>query len=511
MLDESEEQGLPPNFLFALKKYKWWMLASIIVLACVSAAIVFSIAPSYRSEGLVLVETQDIPEDLVQSTVTSLAEERIKFIEQRVMTRGKLLAIAERYPEITDGDYGSTSELIGDLRNSITIEHITDGRKRGATTVAFTVAFEHKSPQISQAVAEDLVNLFLDENIKTRITRAAETTDFITQESQRLKNTLDETERAISEYKQENRDALPEHLDLYMSMLARAETKSTELKRKLELTQSQKSLIEAQIELDAKRGQAPKLESTYIDELKAEYQKLSIKYKEAHPDLISLKIAIKEAESSERRNPQEQTMGLSGQKSKLESSIDSLVAESQLVADELERNELDIADLEAKIIKIPQIEQGLIGLKRDYDAVRGQYERLLENRMKAQMAENLEQNLKAERFSLLETPILPDKPFKPDRMKLMAVGLAASFGLPIGLVLILGFLDKTIRGEKAVEIVTGEMPLVVIGYVETEEERKRAILKKRLMFFTPAMLIVISVSLVYLYPPIYTLLYGVID
>ena len=53
--------------------------------------------PTYLSEGKILVESQQIPVDLVKPTVTTASKERIQVIEQRVMTRDNLLAILDKY------------------------------------------------------------------------------------------------------------------------------------------------------------------------------------------------------------------------------------------------------------------------------------------------------------------------------------------------------------------------------------------------------------------------------
>lgn len=501
MFDESEDQNqsIPPNFVFTFKRYKWRIGVSICILLFISVYVVFSLPSTYRSVGLILVESQQIPEKLVETTVTSLAEERIKFIEQRVMTRDKLLAIARKYPDFIEVQTTSESVLVNEIRNSITIENITDGRGRGAATVAFTVAFESKNPLLAQAIANDLSMLFLDENIKTRTARAMETTDFLSQEAQRLKTALGKTERAISSYKQKYRDTLPEHLSLYMSMLERAQTKSSDLHRKLDLIKSQKSLLETQQDL------ASRPDSLSVDKLREEYQRLSLVYQPAHPDLIRLREAIKDAETEDSQKPLTQ-IDL-GQSSQTRNKIKELDVEAQLISQDLVKVENEIKVLEAKIVKIPEVEQGMIALNRDYNAVRSQYEKLLANKMNAQIAENLEEGLKAERFSLLESPALPDKPSKPDRVKLLVGAFFGAIGIPFAFVALLALLDKSIRGEKAIEIITGQAPLAVIGYIETTAEMKqRAANRRSMMIAAPALLLMIALGIHFAYPQITTLL-----
>jgi len=60
-----------------------------------AVAVAIMMPPVYQSTGTIMVESQQIPTDLVQATVTSYADERIETIKQRVMTRDNLFRIAK--------------------------------------------------------------------------------------------------------------------------------------------------------------------------------------------------------------------------------------------------------------------------------------------------------------------------------------------------------------------------------------------------------------------------------
>src|SRR3569832_1174686 len=70
-------------------------IASLVVLATVIVAL--SLPPLYRASATILIEQQEIPADLVRSTVSSYADQRIQSINQRVMTRGNLVDIIRKY------------------------------------------------------------------------------------------------------------------------------------------------------------------------------------------------------------------------------------------------------------------------------------------------------------------------------------------------------------------------------------------------------------------------------
>jgi len=461
--DEDGQLQVPTNYIATLFRYKYYLVLGIAILVALSAFLVTLVPSVYRSEAVILVETQQIPKDLVKSTVTSAAAERIRIIQQRVMTREKLLGIANKYP-VLKGDSGNAlvSSVVSDMRDAITVEFI-GGRRRGAATIAFRLAFDSRDPKTAQAVANDLVTLFLDENVKSRTDRATDTTDFLKSEADKLKAKLAQTEQAIADYKQKHKDALPEHLGLYTSMLQRSQASLVDIQRQIEAERNQRSLYEMQL------SSAPGAQQGLgrLQQLYSEYERLSAIYQENHPDILRLKNEIQSLESSKPASKNAGTL--------INQKIASSNSQIAFLNRQLRQANNKIQELEAKILKIPDVERGLLILNRDYKSVKGQYDRVLNNTMQAQMAESLEQGRKAERFSILEPPLQPELPYKPDRKKLLAGGIGASISIPLAIILLLGFLDKSVRGAVAVEAVTGQAPLVVVPLITTkaEEQKKR--------------------------------------
>jgi polysaccharide chain length determinant protein (PEP-CTERM system associated) len=494
--DEEGKLQVPTNYVATLLRYKYYVVMAIVILAGLSIFAVKMVPSIYRSEAIVLVETQQIPDELVKSTVTSVAAERIQIIKQRVMTREKLLNIANKYPDLKgDSDNVLISSLVEELREAITVEMMGDGR-RHANTIAFKLGFDSRDPQIAQSVANDLVTLFLDENVKSRTERATETTDFLKTEAEKLKRRLAQTEQAIADFKQKHKDALPEHLNLYMNMLQRAQESRVDLQRQIEAERNQRSLYEVQL------SSAPgaQVHQGRLQQLYSEYEQLSSIYQENHPDIQRLQGEIASLESSAPATSNVGTV--------IKQKIASSNRQLALLGQQLGKTNNEIRELEEKVLTIPDVERGLLTLNRDYKSVKGQYDQVLNNTMQAQMAESLEQGRKAERFSILEPPQLPDQPHSPDRKQLMAAGIGASVSIPIAIVLLLGFLDKSVRGAVAVEAVTGNAPLVVIPLITTKEEIRKKRNRTFLIIVCITLAVIAAVGLIHFYvKPLDMLLY----
>jgi len=115
---------------------------------------------------------------------------------------------------------------------------------------------------------------------------------------------------------------------------------------------------------------------------------------------------------------------------------------------------------------------------RDHSNAQKKYEEIQSKQLGAQIAENLEGENKSERFSLIDPPLLADKPIKPNRFKIIILGLFAAFAAAGGIAILLEMLNQRVRGKGALTTALGQAPLVEIPYITTTDERNR---RKRLI------------------------------
>src|SRR6478609_2557848 len=101
--EEDRSHLLQPAFYWALFKRRWaYFFIPFVVIAAAGAGFALLLPATYSSEGKILVQSQQIPTELVRPTVTSAAQERIQVIEQRTMTRDNLIAIADKFQLFPD-------------------------------------------------------------------------------------------------------------------------------------------------------------------------------------------------------------------------------------------------------------------------------------------------------------------------------------------------------------------------------------------------------------------------
>ncbi len=467
------------DYLAIVKHHALLIILSVTAILGVCLAVALSLPPTYESSGTILVESQQISPDLVGPNNNTFADERIEVIRQRVMTREHLEGIINKYNLFTSQSRQLTlSEKIEEMRNSITISLVSaDVKGRGEVTIAFRLGFEHRQPDIANKVANELVTLFLDENIKQRTERASETTEFLTQEADKLRVELETLENRLADFKQAHSNALPEHQELRMNMLTRAETELKEVDRDYKSAREEMRFNE--LELSAANsglasapgvGGAAAAQPQDLGSLKAEYARLMSLYTEAHPDVraVKRKIAALEAQGSSGK-----TLPASMDVAKAQARISASEARIQSLADQKQQILKKISTYEAQILETPQVERGLVTLMRDHENARKKYEEIRTKEMSAKISESLEQENKAERFVLLESPLMPERPIKPNRKKVVAMGLVLA---PVGagaLVMLLELINPRVRGAEALASVLGKRVLVSIPYIHTRAELAR--------------------------------------
>ena len=295
------------DYLTIFKRDQKWLFATATLILVASFLAAVLISATYESTGTILIEQQEIPKDFVRSSVTSFADQRLQVISQRVMTRANLLEVIRKYDLYSnDRDRGVPTEtIIDDMREEINMQMISadvvdprSGRPTQAT-IAFSVSFSSRSPALSQKVANELVSLYLNENLKNRARLASETSSFISDEVTRISDTLSALEIKLAEFKQRNLGSLPEMANLNQQLYDRAERESFEVDRQIS------SLNERKIYLSSELAQIDPYSSLYTDtgerilsptdrlkSLQSKYLTMSAVYGPDLPDLVKLRREI---------------------------------------------------------------------------------------------------------------------------------------------------------------------------------------------------------------------------
>ena len=556
------------GFLSIAKRHKFYLIIPFIVVSVITSVVAMKMPLTFVSMGTILIEQQQVPQSMIQTTVTGFADERIRFIQKRVMNRESVLSIIDKYHLYPKEKEKSTpSELVSKFQNDVAVDLIAADVKStqgggGKATIAFTISFKSQQPAIAQSVANELVNLFLAENSRVRTQRATKTTEFLSEEADRMNREIQGMESKIAEFKEKNGKSLPE---LLPSNLAAVERTSTELRQ----TEGQVNLLKDRIayltaELPRARqtsavsqqpGEKPQpglSKEEQLRILKAEYMQLSSQYNPTHPDVLRVGRQIKALDPTFSGTLDTQDVALELEKTrqeldalkekygedhpdvvklkqkakKLEEQTASKPANSRPALDvgagsddpiyinlvgqlKSSQSELDILakrqaylqktleQLNDIIAQTPQVERGYRELLRDRELSLEKFAKLKSKVQEAKLAQTLEEEQKGESFTLIEPPSLPDKPEKGKRTKLLIAGLFGGLIVGGGMAALAELLDSSVRGQRALQAVTGIPPMIVIPYIKNDEDLAIDRRKRMFLWIWSLVFLVIVILLVH--------------
>ena len=178
-------------------------------------------------------------------------------------------------------------------------------------------------------------------------------------------------------------------------------------------------------------------------------------------------------------------------------------AKTELKQTQLRQKNLQqqLKETEQRILKAPEVEKAYTELNRDYENMLEKYRDIKNKELESRIAQNLEEEKKGERFTLLEPPLYPEEPSKPDRKKLLGAVVGISFALGFGMVLLVEMLNPAVRGENEVQSIFGEFPLVTVPYIEIDTDihlKKKKILITLLILFSLFVLLLAGVHFFYI-------------
>src|SRR5262245_34305390 len=210
------KQYKPEDILQILRRRIWVVLLPFAGVAASTALGAKLLPDLYRSETLILVVPQQVPEAYVRSTVTTRIEDRLQTITQQILSRTRLERIIQDfnlYPELRKT--AIMEDVVERMRSSISVQVVKGD--------AFRVSFTSDDARTAMRVTERLASLFIEENLRDREVLAEGTNQFLEAQLEDARRRLVETEHKVEEYKKQYDGQLPEQREANMQGLHNTE------------------------------------------------------------------------------------------------------------------------------------------------------------------------------------------------------------------------------------------------------------------------------------------------
>lgn len=430
------------------------------------------------------------------------------------------------YPQEMSEDPISVVALIRENINVDMVEvNLTEAGGRRSATIAFTVAYNAETPESARAVTEELAQLYLEVNKSSRIAGSKNVFEFLEIETEKQRAELSRLEKLLADFKQEEMLQLPELMATNLRLSERTELSIDQTEERIRGFSDRIDALKAEISLTPpyetvkdENGKIILTASERLALLTATYLRDSARYSIEHPDiirmtreirilaeqtgalgrvdeimneLVRLQESLRQARQQYSENHPEvkkleiavaamqrgfQTVIITGEgesdklttppdnpryvalKSQLNSMESNITAERK----KLEAYNQKYLEYQARLFQTPIVERNFKSLSRDYANALSKFAELKEKQSQAELAETLELGDYAAGFELASNAYLPVLPDSPNRVGILILGTMFAFVAGLGLVVIVEYLDKTIRNSRIIARTLGAPPLVVI-------------------------------------------------
>jgi polysaccharide chain length determinant protein (PEP-CTERM system associated) len=440
---------------------RWIILVPLSIALVAGIYLAITLPKIYEAKTLILVESQRVPQNYVQSIVTEDTAQRINTISQQIMSRTNLEKIIKDFNLYSGPQQNALfmEDMVAGLRRQISVEVIRGVRE----TNAFTVSYKGKDPHTVMRVVNALAFYFIDENLKVRESQAIGTSVFLEAELESMRVKLEELEEKIKEYRSTNMGELPEQLDTNLRILERLQS---------DMGSRQQSLREAKIRLAELKNQVsgrepsivviggterPSEGAATLDQLRSQLEALQTRYTDRHPDILRVKKQIADLEARPLDHEDLANLRLPPE---LRRQMADVQREIQIAESEVDNLRVQIALYQKRVENIPKREQELLSLNRDYQNIRTTYQSLLTRKLEADIAVNMERKQKGEQFRIVDPARVPERPISPDMRKLLLFTVAAGLGIGAGLALLMEFVKQSYRSPAEIEAQHG-LPVLV--------------------------------------------------
>jgi polysaccharide chain length determinant protein (PEP-CTERM system associated) len=478
----------PEDILRAALRRKWLIIAPVILLTTGAFAYSWRLPNLYRSETLILVVPQRVPEGYVRSTVTTPIEDRLRSMQEQIRSHSRLEQVIREFGlYVEEREKRPMEEVVARMQHQILVSPV-----RGDS---FRVGFTSGDPKVAAKVTERLAAMFIEENLRDRAVQAEGTSAFLETQLETARVRLLDHEKRLEEYRLRYASELPAQLQANVQLIVGQRQQLQVITESIDRDRDRRLALEKAMN-DASAGESSPAEAMTggttadsplqrLDTARAQLRSLERRLKTDHPDLIAARRNVAELESEvaamssgapapESTAPAASDVTRQLRIKQYRADIDALDRQIRNKEAELARVRQTIEEYQRRVDAAPTRETELTELMRDYTTLQNMYTNLLSKKEESKLAANLERAQAGEQFKILDPARVPEKPFSPDRLQINLLGLVVGLGLGIGMAAVLEFRDTSLRTEDEIIRLFSLPVIALVPVMRTAADQRRA-------------------------------------
>ncbi|MCJ2177667.1 XrtA system polysaccharide chain length determinant [Novosphingobium album (ex Hu et al. 2023)] len=463
-----------------------WIALGLAWAICLLGWFVVALIPnSYESQARIFIQLDDA---LAEQVGIGVADKKrdIERIRQTLTSAVNLEKVVRgtRLGDTIESPKQMEAAVLR-LADNVKIVSQQDNLFQITATANYSSFSDSENARLAQAVAQKLIDIFREENLSGDRGEMVETLEFVNQQLRQREKQLESAEQKRTAFEAEH----PELAQGGAAVVQRLETSRSSLR------DVEADLAGAQSALAAIDGQLAGTPRTIAGAgggaqaalAKAQSDLAGMKARgltDSHPDVVAARnqiAALKGPAAQEAANG-------GGAINPAYSSLQSIRAERQANVQALQSRKAalqsDVASLMASAIKDPELATEAQRINRDYDVLRQQYDKLLQDREELKLRGQVKTEREAVKFEVVDPPTTPRSPVAPNRpvllLGVLVVGICGGCAGAFALSRVRSVFTTT----SGLERITGLPVLGAISQNLTDDAR--ALGRKRLKYFYTA-------------------------
>src|SRR6266436_9245263 len=204
-----------------LRRYWWILPLSTVFLGALGLGAALVLPKKYTSQTMVLVEQPTVGPDYVKPVVTEDLDHRLVSMQEQILSRTRLQPIIEKfnlYP--SDRDRVHIDDLVERLRGTVAIKPMAPTPGTASRQLpGFYVDVTFDNPRTAQQICTEITSMILAQNAGDRQKQVKVTTDFLSQQLEEAKKTLDAQDAKLAQFKVQYLGELPDQEQTNLSIL----------------------------------------------------------------------------------------------------------------------------------------------------------------------------------------------------------------------------------------------------------------------------------------------------
>src|SRR5579872_417562 len=199
-----------PVILWQRRYYVIICFVALLVAAAISA---FALPTTYRSTATLLVQSQDLPQSVVDAPTGGAIEQRIARIREQVLSRGDLIQLIEQNDLYSEERRSKPlSKIIEKMRHSTSVAALSSdiGQQSGTqnNTIALAMSFDYPDAVKAQAVLQSFVTKFLSMDTQDVEDQAGITVRVLQDQANKIQSQISQIDGQLTALKAKNGAAL---------------------------------------------------------------------------------------------------------------------------------------------------------------------------------------------------------------------------------------------------------------------------------------------------------------